>query len=106
MLSESPRPEFQRDSARVLEARLAEPRRFLQVVAGPRQVGKTTLVRQILSALGRPSVFVSADEPALRDTAWLAAQWERARLIVKDTGKKGAVLALDVVQKIPTGRKP
>lgn len=96
-----PEPEFQRDGARVLAARLAEPRRFLQVVAGPRQVGKTTLVHQVLSALDRPAVFASADEPALRDTAWLAAQWERARLIVKDAGKKGAILALDEVQKIP-----
>lgn len=101
MLSEFSEPEFRRDGARVLEARLAERRRFLQVVAGPRQVGKTTLVHQVLSALDRPSVFASADEPALRDTAWLAAQWERARLAVKDSGKKGAVLALDEVQKIP-----
>lgn len=101
MLSESTGAEFQRDGARVLEARLAEPRRFLQVVSGPRQVGKTTLVHQVLSSLDRPSVFASADEPALRDAAWLAAQWERARLAARDAEKKGAILALDEVQKIP-----
>jgi predicted AAA+ superfamily ATPase len=101
MMSKSPNPPFQREYAAVLAARLGEPRRFLNVVAGPRQVGKTTLVQQVLEALDRPSVFVSADEPALRDAAWLAAQWERARIAAKDAGKSGAVLALDEAQKIP-----
>ena len=94
-------PGFQREYAAVLAARLDEPRRFLQVVAGPRQVGKITAVQQVLAKADRPNIFVSADEPALRDSAWLAAQWERARLMAKDAGKRGVVLALDEVQKIP-----
>ena len=64
-------------------------------------MGKTTLVQQVLAQLDRPTVFVSADEPALRDRSWLAAQWDRARLLAQDAGKQGAVLALDEVQKIP-----
>jgi len=100
-MSESPNPSFQRDYAVPLAARLREPRRFLQVLAGPRQVGKTTMVQQVLADFEGRSVFVSADEPALRDTAWVAAQWERARLVAKDAGKRGAVLVLDEVQKIP-----
>ena len=71
MMSESTGPSFQRDYAAVLAARLGEQRRFLHVVAGPRQVGKTTLVQQVLAAFDRPSLFVSADEPALRDTCLL-----------------------------------
>lgn len=93
-MSKSPTP-FTRGQAGILAARLAEPRRFIQVVAGPRQVGKTTLVDQVLGRVSQPHVFVSADEPALRDGAWLAAQWERARLMEPDT-----VLAVDEVQKI------
>ena len=93
-------PSFQREYAATLAGRLAEPRRFLQVVAGPRQVGKTTLVEQVLAAAARPSIMVSADEPALRDAAWLSAQWERARLAAREAGKGGAVLALDEVQKV------
>jgi predicted AAA+ superfamily ATPase len=93
-------PAFRREAFATLTARLAEPRRFLQVVAGPRQVGKTTLVHQVLAAAARPSVLVSADEPAGRDAAWLAAQWERGRLLARDAGRAGAVLALDEIQKV------
>ncbi|MFQ5668811.1 MAG: ATP-binding protein [Candidatus Binatia bacterium] len=92
---------FRRSQGDTLAARLGEPRRFLHVVAGPRQVGKTTLVQQVMADSERPQVFASADEPALRDAAWLTAQWERARLLAKDGGRGGALLALDEVQKIP-----
>jgi hypothetical protein len=66
MVSKNPQPSFTRGMAKTLASRLREPRRFLQVVTGPRQVGKTTLVRQVLGSLGRPHRFASADEPALR----------------------------------------
>jgi predicted AAA+ superfamily ATPase len=99
-MSTQPRA-FERSHAETLAARLAEPRRFLQVVAGARQVGKTTLVGQVLSRLDVPNVFVSADEPTVGDTAWLAAQWERGRLAAADGARTGSVLVLDEVQKIP-----
>ena len=82
--------------ADTLTDRLAEPRRFLQVVAGPRQVGKTTLVQQVVEAAGLPVVFASADEPTLRGPAWITQQWEAARLQV---GSDGALLVIDEVQK-------
>jgi predicted AAA+ superfamily ATPase len=90
---------FTRPQGRELARRLAEPRRFLQVVAGPRQVGKTTLVRQVLRDLRLPAVQASADEPTLRGAAWIEQQWEAARLVAKE--RRGAVLALDEVQKVP-----
>lgn len=92
---------FERPVGAVLAERLAEPRRYLQVVAGPRQVGKTTLVRQVIEASGLPSHVASADEPTLRGGTWLAQQWEVARLLDRDAGGAGAVLVLDEVQKIP-----
>lgn len=94
-------PEFRRSQAGILEKRLREPRRFLQVVAGPRQVGKSTLVGQVVDRLGLPAVSVSADEPTLADTAWLSAQWDRARLEAAGGSKRGAILVLDEAQKIP-----
>jgi len=100
MLSKRATAVFERDYAAILATRLGEPRRFVQVIAGPRQVGKTTLVQQVLARSGVASVFVSADEPALRDTAWLSAQWARGRQAAKDGGKRGAVLTVDEVQKV------
>jgi len=90
---------FQRPQAATLAERLVESRRFLQVVAGPRQVGKSTLVQQVTDQLGVPVRYVSADEPTLRGTDWISQQWDAARL--EAAGKAGAVLVLDEVQKIP-----
>ncbi len=91
---------YQRLQARLLLSRLAEPRRFLHVVAGPRQVGKSTLVQQVVEALGLPHRIASADEPTLRGVEWVAQQWDAARLLAQDSGKAGAVLVLDEIQKI------
>ncbi|HEX6018701.1 MAG TPA: ATP-binding protein [Burkholderiaceae bacterium] len=92
---------YRRPQAATLAARLREPRRYLQVVAGPRQVGKTTLVQQVVDASRLSARFASADEPTLRGTAWIAQQWEASRLSAAEAGKRGAVLVLDEIQKIP-----
>jgi uncharacterized protein len=89
---------FTRCYGRILRARLAEPRRFIQILAGPRQVGKTTLARQVTTDLDRPVHFASADDPLLRGPEWLGRQWQTGRDAV---GPKGAVLVLDEIQKIP-----
>ena len=91
-------PTFEREAGGVLEARLREPRRFIQVIAGPRQVGKTTLARQVLARVDIPVRFASADEPTLRGAAWIAQQWDAARL---DARGGRAILVLDEVQKVP-----
>lgn len=90
---------FQRPQVAVLTDRLNEPRRFIQVVAGPRQVGKSTLVQQATQVLAVPVRHASADEPTLRGADWIAQQWEAARLSI--AGPAGAVLVLDEIQKIP-----
>ena len=90
---------FQRPQVAVLADRLNERRRFIQVVAGPRQVGKTTLVQQATQGLSVPVRQASADEPTLRGADWIAQQWEAARLAI--AGPDGAVLVLDEIQKIP-----
>lgn len=93
--------EYVRAQARALSSRLAEPRRFIQVVAGPRQVGKTTLVRQVLSKAGAPHRYASADEPGLRERGWIDEQWQAARESARTAGRKGGILVLDEIQKIP-----
>lgn len=87
---------FRRAQASTLLARLGEPRRFLQVIAGPRQVGKTTMVDQALRESGIPFHHASGDEPTLRGATWLEQQWQAARSLTADGP---AVLVLDEVQK-------
>ncbi len=79
--------------------RLKEKRRFIQVLAGPRQVGKTTLVRQVMAASKLPAHYASADEPTLRDRTWIEQQWDLARLKARDA-KGSALLVLDEAQKV------
>jgi predicted AAA+ superfamily ATPase len=97
----NPATPYERPQAAELARRLAEPRRFIQVVAGPRQVGKSTLVQQVVEVLPAEARYASADEPTLRGAEWIAEQWEAARLAARAAGKRGAVLVLDEIQKIP-----
>ncbi len=90
-------PPYERPYGAELARRLAEPRRFIQIVAGPRQVGKTTLVQQVTRKLDVPVRYASADDPALRESEWIAHQWDAARL---QNGPGGCILVLDEVQKV------
>lgn len=100
MLSKLYEAGFTRPYFKKLAERLAESRRFIQVVVGPRQVGKTTLVRQVVDALGMPVRYASADEPTLRGRDWIEQQWDAGRLTAREAGKQGAILVLDEIQKI------
>jgi predicted AAA+ superfamily ATPase len=83
----------------VLLSRLREPRRFIQVLAGARQVGKTTLIQQVLESARLPNHYASADQPTLRDRAWIEQQWDLGRMKAQEA-KPGAVLVLDEIQKV------
>ena len=83
-----------------LNKRLGEPRRFIQVLSGPRQVGKTTLIQKVLKQTSFPCHYASADEPTVRDRVWLEQQWETGRLLLKDKSVDRALLVLDEIQKI------
>jgi predicted AAA+ superfamily ATPase len=92
---------FIRPIYNIISERLDEPRRFIQVLIGPRQTGKTTIARQIITKTSITSHYASADEPVLRDREWIEQQWEAARLGLKsgDKQKKG-ILILDEIQKV------
>lgn len=97
MMSKS--PPFRRRIFAPLVIRLGDRPSRLQVVSGPRQVGKTTVVRQALEASEAPSHYASADDPTLRDAAWLEAQWEDGRRLAH-ANTRGAILAIDEIQKV------
>ncbi|HEU4904721.1 MAG TPA: ATP-binding protein [Solirubrobacterales bacterium] len=90
---------YRRPILGLLAERLTEDAARIQVIGGPRQVGKTTVVRQALRLLEQPSHYASADDPALRDAAWLEAQWEEGRRLARDR-RGGAILAVDEIQKV------
>ena len=83
-----------------LVQRLKEERKFIQIVVGPRQTGKTTAVNQALSEIDIPVHFISADDPGLISQEWLKNEWEKAR-IQGGSSSKGAILVVDEIQKIP-----
>lgn len=91
---------FQRPYFQVFTARLKEPRKFIQVLLGPRQVGKSTLTEQVLQKLKLPFRLVSADAVPNTGHVWLEQQWEAARLQFQQSGSSDFILAIDEIQKI------
>ncbi|MDE3269904.1 MAG: AAA family ATPase [Pseudomonadota bacterium] len=89
---------YSRAQISTLVSRLREPRQLIQIVAGARQVGKTTLVKEAAVRSGLPYRYVSADEPALRGDAWLEQQWAAARMLAANNNN--ALLVVDEAQKI------
>jgi hypothetical protein len=82
-------------------SRLRQKRIFIQVLAGPRQVGKTTLARQVMKDCRAAFHYASADEPTLQDRAWLNQQWDIARLKIDGQDKNAsALLIIDEIQKV------
>lgn len=89
---------YKRSITSTIEQRLKEKRRFLQVIIGPRQVGKTTGITQVLQEINMPYHYAAADLPAPPSTQWITQQWDLAR--IKLQNRQPAVLVLDEVQKV------
>lgn len=84
-----------------LASRLREPPRFIQVLIGARQVGKTTAAIQAVRQLQCACHYATADVPSLRSLEWIAQQWETARKLAESSADSGSVLILDEIQKVP-----
>lgn len=82
-----------------LEKRLAEKRKFIQVLAGPRQVGKTTIISQVLGRYKNEYISESADNIA-SPQVFIEQIWNAARLKLRQR-KKEVLIVIDEVQKIP-----
>ena len=93
---------YKRKYFKTLFKRLHEPRKFIQVLAGPRQSGKTTLIHQIIKEIKTPCHYAAADVLEAKSHVWIEQQWEAARLNLKQQpSKKTYLLVLDEIQKIP-----
>jgi predicted AAA+ superfamily ATPase len=80
---------------RELKQNLADSPQFIQVVLGPRQVGKTTGVVNLLKEASLESLYFSADERLSPEEGWIEEKWQEAQLL----GSK-CVLVIDEIQKV------
>ena len=86
---------YRRPFVSTLAQRLTAPQPLIQVLVGPRQVGKTTGVRQLLAGGAWPHHYANADDVLVSDRQWLLAQWQQALLL-----GDGALLVIDEIQKV------
>jgi predicted AAA+ superfamily ATPase len=91
---------IERAQLQVITKRILEPRRFIQVLLGPRQVGKTTMASQMLKKVSIPCIFESADAVTAVNTGWIEQIWEAARLTMKVQSAKEFILVIDEIQKV------
>jgi uncharacterized protein len=90
---------YERPLLATLSTELSRPTPVIHVLIGPRQVGKTTIARQIEKSAGIPTLYATADSPVPLDSAWIETQWRRA--VADGTPSGGPILLiLDEVQKV------
>ena len=106
-------PQFQRTHVQELCNLLEASPRFIIAIFGPRQTGKTTIVRQALEQTSIPGRLVPIDSlesppldaspglaggppviPRAGSTEWLVRHWRAARAEAELT-RRGFVLVLD-----------
>lgn len=92
--------DYIRKQYHTLKARIQELRRFMQVLAGPRQVGKSTLVGQVLQDISIPYSLEVADAVEPKDSDWIRRVWEGARTTMMLRGESERLLVIDEIQKI------
>lgn len=69
----------------------------IQILTGPRQVGKTTLLLELAERFGDQAVYAAGDDP----NAALPGFWERCWADTEDRAKRGtALLLLDEVHQV------
>lgn len=91
---------YQRRHLNILKSRMAEPRRRMQIVMGPRQVGKSTLVGQFTEGVSVPFDFFAADGVNRFDSSWIPNKWQQVRMRMDIHSEQEHILIIDEVQKI------
>ena len=90
---------YKRAEYQTIKGRLEEKRKFIQVVMGPRQVGKSTIVKQVLQDLSVPYQLFSADNVPASNTAWVSNCWSAVRSLKENRGLESIILVIDEIQK-------
>ena len=91
---------YKRAQLSVLESRMAESRRTIHVVMGPRQVGKSTMIDQFVEHTSVPYSLFSADGVGKTNTDWISEKWYEVRTKMMLYGENEHILIIDEIQKI------
>lgn len=91
---------FERQEKQVIMQRLAESRRFIQVLIGPRQVGKSTIMKQVMDSISIPHLFFSSDAEAVSSGMWISSSWANARRQMQQQQASEFLLVFDEIQKV------
>ena len=91
---------YQKSEYIIIRNRVKETRKFIQVVIGPRQVGKSTVVKQVLAELDMPYQFYSADNVPATNSTWISDCWAAVRSLKESRGADSMLLVIDEIQKI------
>ncbi len=91
---------YKRAEYQIIKNRLEEPRKFIQVVVGARQIGKSTVVKQVLKGMDLPYQFYTADNVPASNTAWISDCWEAVRSLKRNNNWESAIIVIDEIQKI------
>lgn len=82
-------------------SRIKEARKCIQVIEGPRQVGKSTLIKQVLHAINIPWLHFSADNVAIGGNEWISNCWTTARNKMQMEHIDELLLVIDEIQRLP-----
>lgn len=91
---------FKRQQASVLLSRISEPRRFIQVIAGARQVGKSTMVKQVVNELAIPHLLTTAEDAPDKNPQWIRYVWQQARQSMRLNNYSEFLLVIDEIHKL------
>ncbi len=91
---------YKRSEYHIITQRLKEERKFIQVVMGARQIGKSTVVKQVLKDIDLPYQFFSADNIPATKQSWISDCWDAVRSIKKSNNYESMILVIDEIQKI------
>ncbi len=91
---------YKRSEYQTIKTRLEEERKFIQVVMGARQIGKSTVVKQVLKDIDIPFQFFSADNVPASNSAWISNCWAAVRSLKDSNAFDSIILVIDEIQKI------
>lgn len=91
---------YKRTEYQIIKNRLEEQRKFIQVVMGARQIGKSTVVKQVLKDISIPFQLFSADNVPATNSAWISNCWAAVRSLKENNGWNCVILVIDEIQKI------